>query len=333
MSEEIKPFNITISDEEVDRYYRKIRDHRPPTTNITPDSDPNTTAYGFTTKWATDLYDLWANGYDWRSEEKTIKQWPHFTTEIEGLTIHFIHQKSKSPKAIPLLMCHGWPGSFYEFSQVINPLSDSDAELSFHCVVPSLPGFGWSSGPPKGWTLQQTARVFHTLMQRLGYKQFVFQGGDWAHWIGRELGANYSDSCKVIHFNFAPAPLPEGVELTDREREVAGRVDDWLENHMGYAIMMRTRPHTIGWMCQDNPVAIMVWLGEKVRSLFSMSCCLEAVHIMDIVPPPPPAQISLRTPYLPYSPAALLPALRPQPKARFARGEPPPPPPIQDVPG
>ncbi|KPI37095.1 putative epoxide hydrolase [Cyphellophora attinorum] len=189
---------------------------------------------------------------------------PHFTTEIEGLTIHFIHQKSNKADAIPLLMCHGWPGSFYEFSQVINPLSSgADGKSSFHCVVPSLPGFGWSSGPPKGWTLQQTARVFHTLMQRLGYKDFVFQGGDWAHWIGRELGANYSDSCKVVHFNFAPAPLPEGVELTDREKEVAGRVDDWLENHMGYAIMMRTRPHTIGWMCQDNPVAIMVWLGEK----------------------------------------------------------------------
>ena len=146
MSEEIKPFDITISDEEVDRYYRKIRDTRPPTQDIVPNAEKDTKDYGFTTKWATDLYNLWANGYDWRKEEKKIKQWPHFTTEIEGFNIHFIHQKSKNPKAIPLLMCHGWPGSFYEFSQVINPLSDETAEQSFHCVVPSLPGFGWSSG-------------------------------------------------------------------------------------------------------------------------------------------------------------------------------------------
>lgn len=160
-------------------------------------------------------------------------------------------------------MVHGWPGSFYEFSRVIDPLSNSESHVPFHCVVPSLPGFCWSSGPPRGWKLQDTARVFHKLMQRLGYNEFAVQAGDWGHWVGRELGSHYTDSCKAVHFNFAPAPLPDGVDLTKREAEVQGRVEDWLENHMGYAVMMRTGPHTIGWMLQDNPVGIMVWLGEK----------------------------------------------------------------------
>ena len=260
MSEEIKPFKVAVPKDEIERYYRKIRDTRVPAKDIVPNAGSD---YGFTTEWATDLYKFWTESYSWEEEQEHMNQWPHFTTEIEDINIHFIHQRSKAENAVPLLMVHGWPGSFYEFSRVINPLSDASAKIPFHVVVPSLPGFCWSSGPNRGWKLQDTARVFHTLMHRLGYKEFVVQTGDWGHWVGRELGANYTDSCKAIHFNFAPAPLPEGVELTKREKEVQGRVDDWLENHMGYAIMMRTRPHTIGWMLQDNPVGIMVWLGEK----------------------------------------------------------------------
>lgn len=260
MSTDIRPFKISVPKDEVDRYYRKIRDTRVPTRDIVPDAGSE---YGFTTEWATDLHQLWANKYDWIEQERLINQWDHFLTDIEDITIHFIHQRSQSPKAIPLLLVHGWPGSFYEFSQVINKFTSSSGSPSFHCVVPSLPGFCWSSGPPKGWTLKQTARLFHKLMQRLGYNQYCVQSGDWGHWVGRELGANYADSCKVVHFNFAPAPLPEDVELTEREAKVQRRVEDWMDNHMGYAIMMRTRPHTVGWILQDNPVGIMVWLGEK----------------------------------------------------------------------
>jgi len=260
MSEAVKPYKIAIPDVEVDRYYRKIRDTRVPTKDIVPNAGND---YGFTTEWATDLYETWTNNYDWREEERNINRWPHFTTELEGLDIHFIHARSSSSTAFPLLMVHGWPGSFHEFDQVIGPLTEPSTARPFHCIVPSLPGFCWSSGPPRGWKLQDTARIFHKLMQRLGYHEYAVQTGDWGHWVGRELGANYSDACRAVHFNFAPAPLPEGAELTDREAKVAARVDEWLENHMGYAIMMRTRPHTVGWMLQDNPVGIMVWLGEK----------------------------------------------------------------------
>jgi pimeloyl-ACP methyl ester carboxylesterase len=260
MSQEIKPFKVAISDEEVARYYEKIRNTRVPTKDIVPGAGSD---YGFTTEWATDLYNVWTSNYDWRDEERAINQFSHFTTELEDINIHFVHQRSAASTAYPLLLVHGWPGSFHEFNRVITPLTDASASIPFHCVVPSLPGFCWSSGPPRGWKLQDTARIFHALMIRLGYKEYAVQTGDWGHWVGRELGAKYADACKAIHFNFAPAPLPEGVQLTAREAKMRDRVDDWLENHMGYAIMMRTRPHTVGWMLQDNPVGIMVWLGEK----------------------------------------------------------------------
>lgn len=113
---------------------------------------------------------------------------------------------------------------------------------AFHVVVPSMPGFCWSSWPPRaGWTLQDNARIFDKLMKRLGYDEYMIQCGDWGHFVGRELGSKYTDSCKLMHTNFAPSPLPDGVEYTEREKAVAARVDDWIENHIGYAVCMRTR--------------------------------------------------------------------------------------------
>lgn len=173
-----------------------------------------------------------------------MNEYPHYTTRIEDVKIHFVHARSKRKDAIPLIMCHGWPGTFWEFSSVWGPLShpSDDKQPAFHVVAPSLPGFCFSDWPPRaGWTLQDTARIFDKLMKKLGYARYMMQGGDWSHWIGREMGSKYTDSCKLVHFNFAPSPLPEGVEHTPREKEVQGRVNDWLENHMGYAVCMRTR--------------------------------------------------------------------------------------------
>lgn len=177
--------------------------------------------------------------------QEEINQFPHYTGEFKGVNIHFLHARSESADAIPLLLIHGWPGSFYEFSRVWGPLSHpvGENEQAFHVVVPSLPGFCWSDWPTKaGWTLQDTAKVFDSLMIELGYDEYMVQCGDWGHFVGRELGARYTQSCKLIHFNFAPSALPENAdERTEREQAVADRVDDWLENHLGYAVCMRTR--------------------------------------------------------------------------------------------
>lgn len=118
---------------------------------------------------------------------------------------------------------------------------DANAQ-AFHVVVPSLPGFCWSNLPPhSGWTLQDTARVFDTLMKGLGYKEYMVPSGDWGDFVARELGSKYTQSCKLLHCNFSPGSSPGGVEYTDREQAVASRVDDWMKNHLGYAVCMRTR--------------------------------------------------------------------------------------------
>ncbi|KAF2094625.1 alpha/beta-hydrolase [Rhizodiscina lignyota] len=258
---DIKPFKVDIPQAEVDRLYQKLRDTRVPTQDIVPGAGSD---YGFTTEWATNLYNYWLNTYSWSKAQDEMNQWPHFTTEIEHLNVHFIHQKSEDPNAIPILLVHGWPGSFHEFSEVINPLSEKQTGLpSFHCVVPSLPGYCWSSGPPRRWTMKDTARVMHALMRKLGYHQYCVQAGDWGSPVARELGAKYSAHCKVIHLNYCPGALPEGIEATERELAVQAKGVDWRTAHIGYAVLMRTRPHCVGWMLQDNPVGLLAFVGEK----------------------------------------------------------------------
>lgn len=263
MTDEIRPFKIDIPKEEIERYYRKIKDTRVPKKDIVPGAGRE---YGFTTDWATTLYDFWTTRYDWVKEQDLINQYPHFLTDVEGQTIHFVHARSENPDAIPILLIHGWPGSFYEFSQVmpllLHPSNASDQ--AFHCVAPSLPGFCFSSGPPKGQTLQQVARLFHVVISRLGYTRYVLQAGDWGQWVARELAANpeFSPHVLAAHFNWVPAPLP-ATPSNPREEHVQVKVQDWLHNHLGYAILMRSRPHTVGWMLQDNPVGILAFVGEK----------------------------------------------------------------------
>ena len=229
---EITPFKVDIPRSEVDRLKRKLQDTRLPPKPIVSDAGNK---YGPTYEWAENLYKAWLD-YDWYEVQDKVNEFPHYHAKIEDVKIHFVHARSERKDAIPLIMCHGWPGSFWEFSEVWGPLSrpEDPSQPAFHVVVPSLPGFCFSDWPPKsGWTLQDTARLFDKLMKQLGYSQYMMQGGDWSHWIGREMGSKYTGSCKLVHFNFAPSPLPEGVEYTTREKEVQGRVDDWLENHMG----------------------------------------------------------------------------------------------------
>ncbi|KAL2817004.1 Alpha/Beta hydrolase protein [Aspergillus cavernicola] len=200
---------------------------------------------------------------------KYVNAFPHYTTVIEDVQTHFLHARAERKESIPLLMIHRWPGSFWEFSQVWVPLSHptSPKEAAFDVVVPSMPVFCWSSWPPHaGWTLKDNARIFDILMKRLGYHKYMVQCGDWGQFVGRELDAQYTDSCKLLHLDFVPSPLPENVEYTEREKAVAARVDDWVENHIGYAVCMRTRPDTIGIALHDSPVGILVWVGEKYEA-------------------------------------------------------------------
>lgn len=181
----IKPFKVDISQQEVDRLKRKLRDHHLPPKEIVPNAGKN---YGPTYEWGKNLVDAWINDFDWFEHQKQINTAPHFVyTHLEetpdssakGLKIHFVHAQSKREDAIPLIMAHGWPGSFYEFNQVWGPLSNPEESSvpAFHVVVPSLPGYGFSDWPPRAkWTLQDTAKVFDALMKELGYSQCVVSG-------------------------------------------------------------------------------------------------------------------------------------------------------------
>ena len=264
-SDAITPFRVKIPSSEQDRLKERLLSTRYPKHEVVPGAGDD---YGFPIQWPVDMRDYWLNQFSWPQAQERMNKWPHFTTSIEGQTIHFIHQRSPHPDAIPILLVHGWPGSLYEFSEVIDPLTQgSPTSPAFHCVVPSLPGFTFSSAPHRrGWTVKDTARVFHALMQRLGYSTYCAQAGDWGQFPVRELGAKYADHCKVIHLNWCPGALPEHLcdaDLTDREKGALAKGIDWRTNHIGYAVLMRTRPHALAWMLADNPLGLLAFVGEK----------------------------------------------------------------------
>jgi hypothetical protein len=160
------------------------------------------------------------------------------------------------------------------FQNVMHPLLDPKDPKApvFDLVVPSLPGFCWSQGPPRGWTLQDTARIYDELMKRLGYNQYAAQAGDWGHWVIRELGSGRYPACKAVHTNMCPGAPPKGYKMNEKEQAAMDRAQWWMgerlyEGHMGYAIEMRTRPQTIGVAFNDNPVGIMMFIGEKYNEL------------------------------------------------------------------
>jgi pimeloyl-ACP methyl ester carboxylesterase len=230
-------------------------------------------------EWVHRLYAKYQN-FDWAAVQQHLNRHNHHIASIPdedgAVDIHFTHTRSPNPHAIPLILIHGWPGSFYEFDKVVDRFANpsSKGSPSFHVVVPNIPGFMWSSPPPRrGWTLQDTARLYDKLMNSLGYSSYVAQAGDWGMFIARELGAKY-DGCKAVHLNFCPTPLPAELkdsDLTEREKKLNARCNDWLDNHLGYAVCMRSRPQTIGVAFADNPVGIMMWVGEKFDELAAPS--------------------------------------------------------------
>lgn len=273
MSDKITPFDPNIPKEEVDRLFRKLADTRLPEIPVVPDAGDE---YGPSLEWINKLYNHWLHKFDWSAAQKQISEWHHFTTEIEDMKVHFVHEKARTrqKEAIPLLLVHGWPGTFFEFQNVMHPLlepKDSSAPV-FDLVVPSLPGFCWSQGPPRGWTLQDTARIYDVLMKRLGYNSYAAQAGDWGHWVIRELGTGRYSSCKAVHTNMCPGAPPKDYKMNAKEQAAMDRAQWWMgkhlyEGHMGYAIEMRTRPQTIGTAFNDHPVGIMMFIGEKYNEL------------------------------------------------------------------
>jgi pimeloyl-ACP methyl ester carboxylesterase len=222
----------------------------------------------------------WGTDYDWRKAEAKLNALPQFVTEIDGLDIHFIHVRSPHANALLLIMTHGWPGSVLELLKTIGPLTDPTArggraEDAFHLVLPSYPGYGFSGKPrDTSWGPAHVARAWHELMQRLGYKQYVSQGGDWGAIISEVMAVQAPAGLLGIHVNM-PGTVPSSVlrlirnrdpvpaSFSDVEKTAFASLAYFYGKGFGYAEMMNTRPQTIGYALADSPVAMAAFFYDK----------------------------------------------------------------------
>jgi epoxide hydrolase len=230
--------------------------------------------YGTDPAYLTSLVEYWRTSYDWRAAERRLNQFAQYTTTIDGLTIHFIHQRSKEPNALPLAITHGWPGSVYEFNKVIGPLTDpvkygGRAEDAFHVVAISLPGFGFSEKPrERGWNPEKIAGVIAKLMARLGYQKYGAQGGDWGGIISRLVALNDAPHLAGLHLNFCTAGAPPGVAnpnegVPENELKRMQERNAYMENERAYQNIQGTKPQTLGYGLNDSPAGLAAWIVEK----------------------------------------------------------------------
>ncbi|MCP3991247.1 MAG: epoxide hydrolase 1 [Actinomycetia bacterium] len=265
---EVRPFTIDIDQSELDDLARRIRATRWPEPETVDDW-----SQGVPLAYTQELASYWVNAYDWREREAALNRFGQFTTELDGLDIHFIHQRSPHRDAFPLLITHGWPGSVVEFHRIIEPLTDPTAhggraEDAFDVVCPSLPGYGFSAKPTTpGWGVEKIAGVWDELMGRIGYDQFGAQGGDWGAAVTSQIGRN-EGRCVAIHTNM-PAGRPTTEAKTDpseADQAAFAGIKYYQDWDSGYSKQQSTRPQTLGYSLVDSPVGQMAWVVEKFWS-------------------------------------------------------------------
>jgi pimeloyl-ACP methyl ester carboxylesterase len=259
---EIKPFHFEVSDDELEDLKLRIGATRWPSKELVDDR-----SQGGQLETLQKLARYWETDYDWRKAEAKLNALPQFTTEIDGVDVHFIHVKSAHENALPLIMTHGWPGSIMELLDTVGPLTDptahgGEAEDAFHLVVPSMPGYGFSNEPTDlGWNVARVAQAWAELMRRLGYTRYVAQGGDVGAAVTDVMGRQAPEGLLGIHVNVLVRVL--GVPLrteSDEERAAQAQLDTFTASGSGYFLEMATRPQTIGYALLDSPVALAAWM-------------------------------------------------------------------------
>jgi len=273
---EIRPFQLEITDEQIEDLRRRIAATRWPTKELVDDR-----SQGVQLATVKELARYWAEEYDFAKLEARLNELPQFTTEIDGVEIHFIHVKSEHEDALPLIMTHGWPGSVVELIETIGPLTDptshgGDAEDAFHLVLPSLPGYGFSGEPAElGWSPGRVAAAWDVLMHRLGYTHYVAQGGDVGAAVTDALGRLAPEGLIGIHTNLLVTALAS-IEALPKEAEdeqaAAGALGTFRSTGSGYFVEQATRPQTIGFALLDSPVALAAWmLDHDTDSYYKIS--------------------------------------------------------------
>ena len=260
----IRPFTVRIREEALDDLRRRLATTRWPSSELVGDR-----VQGVQLALMQALHQYWTKEYDGRRVESRLNALPQFTTEIDGVDVHFVHVRSEHRDALPLIMTHGWPGSVIEMLDSVGPLTDPTAHGgtatdAFHLVLPSLPGYGFSSEPAElGWDLARTARAWAVLMRRLGYDRYVARGGDVGAGVTDTMGRLGPDGLVAIHTNLLvpalndPASLPND---TDAERAALAAIKTFQTSGNGYFVEMATRPQTIGYALLDSPSALAAWM-------------------------------------------------------------------------
>jgi len=284
VTDEITTFQVDVPQAALDDLRERLRRTR------WPDEQPvGDWSQGVPLSRLRALCEYWADGYDWRRCERLLNGFGQYRTEIDGLGIHFLHIRSPEPTALPMIMTHGWPGSVLEFAKVVGPLTDpvrhgGKPEDAFHLVLPSLPGYGFSDRPREpGWDLVRTAAAWATLMQRLGYRQWVAQGGDWGSIVSRALAETQAEGCIGIHLNLlgeGPAAADMG-DLTAEEQAMLAKAKLYDSSGSGYARQQATRPQTLGYGLTDSPVGQAAWIYEKLQDWTDNDGAVESVLSFD----------------------------------------------------
>jgi pimeloyl-ACP methyl ester carboxylesterase len=260
----IRPFRIEVPEEQLAEMRRRIEATRWPSKELVADR-----SQGVQLATMQALARYWTTEHDWRKCEARLNALPQFTTEIDGVNIHFIHIRSRHENALPLIMTHGWPGSVIELLETIGPLTDPTAhggrpEDAFHLVLPSLPGYGFSGEPAElGWENGRIAGAWAELMARLGYTRYVAQGGDVGAFVTDAMGRQAPDGLVGIHVNLLGAALALKDQLpaeSEQERAAHDAVDTFQQDGFGYFLEQSTRPQTIGYSLLDSPVGLAAWL-------------------------------------------------------------------------
>jgi len=271
MSAAIEPMRVEVDDETLADLKERLARTR------WPDQIPDTAwDYGTELGYLRELCAYWRDKFDWRSREQELNQLSHQRTVIDGQPIHFVHARSRHEDALPILLSHGWPGSFVEFLKVIGPLTDPTAhggraEDAFHVVAPSLPGYGLS-GPTRerGWDPQRIAEAEIELMSRLGYARYGAQGGDWGAIITTQVGRLDPQHCAGIHLNMTialpPDPAKPDAGLSEKEKQWVAQANLFRATETGYYQIQGTKPQTLAYGLNDSPAGLAGWIVEKFRT-------------------------------------------------------------------
>ena len=270
--DKIEPFQIAVSDDIFADLYARIERTRFPDEITDAGWD-----YGTNLGYLKDLITYWRTSYDWRKHERELNHFDQFTASIDGIKIHFIHQRGRGTNPMPLLLIHGWPGSVSEFNQFIPLLTDSAAQGagpndSFTVIAPSLPGFGFSGRPTKrGVGVEAIAAILHKLMTEvLGYKHYAVQGGDWGSIIASRIGQVYQPSLYGIHITMIGVGPAEGrrkaASLTKEEKDFLAAYEKFRHEELGYQAIQGTKPQTLAYGLNDSPAGLAAWIVEKFRT-------------------------------------------------------------------